>query len=156
MRLKGPPTRFFFGIVRLFSKIFNVSEESPFRVFWYFATEYMLIKPKGSLFTFFGTLRHFLKEKKSKISSFFQKSLRFLSLRYSADFRRSRLVVSSSIIIYNVLQCHKCHIWNYHWLFLYAVSFECLCAYISQIFCSTSYSSYILWLLKHVFWRNNM
>ena len=39
-------------------------------------------------------MRHFLREKKSKISSFFFKKslLRFLSLRYSADFRRSRLV----------------------------------------------------------------
>ena len=44
-------------------------------------------------FTFFGTMRHFLKEKNSKISSFSSKKylLRFLSLRYSADFRRSRL-----------------------------------------------------------------
>ena len=49
-------------------------------------------------FTFFGTMRHFLKEKKSKISSFFlKKSLsRILSLRYSADFRRSRLVFKAS------------------------------------------------------------
>ena len=37
-------------------------------------------------------MRPFLKEKKSKISSFFKSPLRFLSLRYSADFRRSRLV----------------------------------------------------------------
>ena len=45
-------------------------------------------------FTFFGTTRHFPKEKFfSKISSFFQKNvLRFLRLRYSADLRRSRLV----------------------------------------------------------------
>ena len=38
-------------------------------------------------------MRHFLKEKNSIISSFFQKKvLRFLSRRYSANFRRSRLV----------------------------------------------------------------
>ena len=46
-------------------------------------------------FTFFGTVRHFPKEICfSKISSFFSKKnvLRFLSLRYSADLRRSRLV----------------------------------------------------------------
>ena len=31
---QGPPFRFFFGIVRIFfSKIFNVSEESPFGFF---------------------------------------------------------------------------------------------------------------------------
>ena len=39
-------------------------------------------------------MRDFLKEKNSKTSSvFFKKNcLRFLSLKYSADFRRSRLV----------------------------------------------------------------
>ena len=54
----------------------------------------MLINPEGSPFTFFGTMLLFLKEKIfSKSSSFFQKIvLRFLSLRYGADFRRSRLV----------------------------------------------------------------
>ena len=45
-------------------------------------------------FTFFGTVRHFLKEFFfRKFQVFFQKNvLRFLSLRYSADLRRSRLV----------------------------------------------------------------
>ena len=44
-------------------------------------------------FTIFGTMRHFLNEKIQKFQVFFQKSpLRFLSLRYSADYRRSRLV----------------------------------------------------------------
>ena len=39
-------------------------------------------------------MRHFLKEKNQKFQVFFPKKsiLRFLSLRYSADFRRSRLV----------------------------------------------------------------
>ena len=58
----------------------------------------MLIKPKWPpLLHFFGTMRHCLKEKFFNISSFFFKKslLRFLSLRYSADFRRSRLVFSS-------------------------------------------------------------
>ena len=32
----------------------------------YMLTEYMLIKPEGSPFTFFGTMRHFLKEKNQK------------------------------------------------------------------------------------------
>ena len=57
----------------------------------------MLIKLKGSsLFTFFCTVRHFPKEENSKTSSYFSKEhvLRFLSLRYSADFRRSSLVLS--------------------------------------------------------------
>ena len=39
-------------------------------------------------------MRHFLKEKIQKFQVFFQKKvLRFLSLIYSADFRRSRLVL---------------------------------------------------------------
>ena len=52
-------------------------------------------------FTFFGTMRHLPKEKNfRKFQVFSKKSLlRFLSLRYSADFRRSRLVNSSKMII---------------------------------------------------------
>ena len=90
-RLKGPSFQFFFGIVRLFfQKFFNVSKESPFRVFWYFATEYMSIMPKGSPLLLFSALCDiFWKKKYSKTK---KKFLRFLSLRYSADFRRSRLV----------------------------------------------------------------
>ena len=52
----------------------------------------MLIKPKGSPFYIF---RHYatFSERKIISSFFFKKNvLRFLSLRYSADFRRSRLV----------------------------------------------------------------
>ena len=46
---KGPPFQFFFGTVLIFfSKIFNFSKESPLRIFWYFATESMLMNPKGS------------------------------------------------------------------------------------------------------------
>ena len=54
---------------------------------------------KGPLFYIFGTVRHFPKEKFfRKFQVFFQKNvLRFLSLRYSADFRRSRLVILSTI-----------------------------------------------------------
>ena len=51
---------------------------------------------KVSPFTFFGTVRHFPKEKYfRKLQVFFptKNVLRFLSLRYSADFRRSRLVL---------------------------------------------------------------
>ena len=39
-------------------------------------------------------MRHFLKEKKTKISFLKKCLLRFLSLRYSADFGRSRLVLN--------------------------------------------------------------
>ena len=80
-----------FSALQLFSEIFLMSQ-CPLRVFWYFATECMLINPKGSPFTFFGTVRHFPKEFFFENFHFFQKVLRFLSLRYSADFRRSRLV----------------------------------------------------------------
>ena len=55
----------------------------------------MLIKPKGSPLLHFSVLCDIFRKKKfSKIPSFFKKNvLRFLSLRYSADFRRSRLVI---------------------------------------------------------------
>ena len=70
---KKAPFQFFSALCDFFRNFFNVSKESPFR---HYAT--------------------FSERKKSKISSFFPKKnvLRFLSLRYSADFRRSRLVVS--------------------------------------------------------------
>ena len=133
---KGPPFQFFFGTVRIFfSKIFNFSKESPLRIFWYFATESMLMNPKGSpLFIFrhyatfskffskkifkkifknffcfqsrkvifqsyrawkahFGCLESVFKASHEYILGIFRK-LSFLSLRYSADFRRSRLVFS--------------------------------------------------------------
>ena len=135
---KGPPFQFFFGTVRIFfSKIFNFSKESPLRIFWYFATENMLMNPKGSplfIFRHYATFSKFFSKIffKKKFQKNFQKffcfqsrkvifqsyrawkahfgclesvfkafheyilgifrKLSFLSLRYSADFRRSRLV----------------------------------------------------------------
>ena len=62
--------------------------------FEFFATEFMFINQKG----FFGTVRHFPKDKFfQKFQVFFPKKnvWRFLSLRYSADFRRSRLVTTN-------------------------------------------------------------
>ena len=69
-----------------------MSQKSPpFRVFfWYFATEYMLIKPKGFPLLHFLALCDIFWKKKIKKFKFFFKS--YLSLRYSADFRRYRLV----------------------------------------------------------------
>ena len=62
----------------------------------------MLISPEGSPFTFFGTMRLFLKEKNfQKFQIFFQNVLRFLSLRYGADVRRSRVVCRR-------FSCEKC------------------------------------------------
>ena len=61
-----------------FEKIFNVSKGYPLRVFSYFATECMLINPKGS------PLLHF-----SAICDFSKKNvLRFLSLRYGYSLRK--------------------------------------------------------------------
>ena len=53
-RLQRVPPFIFFGTVRIFfRKFFKVSKESPLRIFWYFATECMLVNPKGSpLFIF--------------------------------------------------------------------------------------------------------
>ena len=55
----------------------------------------MLIHPKGSPLLHFSALCDFFERKKFKnYKFFFQKNFfRFLSLRYGADFRRSRLVL---------------------------------------------------------------
>ena len=55
----------------------------------------MLIIPEGFLlFTFFGTKRHFLKEKNSKVQTSVSKKtiLHFLSYKYSADFNCCRFL----------------------------------------------------------------
>ena len=49
-------------------------------------------------FTFFGTMRLLLKENFQKFQFFSKNVLRFLSLRYGADFRRSRLVLQTTDI----------------------------------------------------------
>ena len=79
--------------MRLFSKIFNCLKRVPLSSFLIFCNRIYVNKAQRvPPFTFFGTMRHFPKEKNSKISSLKKNVLRFLSLRYSADFRRSRLV----------------------------------------------------------------
>ena len=109
--------------MRLVFEIFKVFKGSPFYFFLVFAPEWILKKPEGPPFTFFGTMRLlkiliFRKLKKksklfnvSEVLHFFDilqqtgfsksqrvplatilKALRFLSLGYGADFRRSRLV----------------------------------------------------------------
>ena len=87
---KGTPSLEYFRLCETFFS--NVLKRSPLRVFSYFATECMLINPKGSPLLLFSAL--FLEEIFfQKLQVFFRKIvLRFLSLRYSADFRRSRLV----------------------------------------------------------------
>ena len=68
----------------------------PFEFFYYFATECVFINQKGSPRLHFSALRDVFRKKFffRKFQVFFQKNvLRFLSLRYSADLRRSRLVL---------------------------------------------------------------
>ena len=63
-------------------------------------------------------MRLFLKEKNLKISIFFQNVLRFLSLRYGADLRRSRLVSfffvrpQTSSCMYHFLQTSLVHVYS--------------------------------------------
>ena len=92
------PFNFFRHCANFFWKFFNASKESPLWVFRYFATKCMLMNPKGSPFYIFRHYVTFSERKKLKISNFFytKSLLRFLSLRYSADLRRSRLVYIAS------------------------------------------------------------
>ena len=112
---KGPPFGFFSALCDFFPKFFCLQRVPPFIfyffnvtyktgrasrvplwVFWYFATECLLINPEGSPLLHFSALCDFFWKKKffQKFQFFSKKSvLRFLSLRYGADFRRSRLVL---------------------------------------------------------------
>ena len=88
---------FFRHCATFFRKFFNVPKGSPLWVFWYFATECLLINPEGSPLLHFSALCDFFWKKNffQKFQFFSKKSvIRFLSLRYGADFRRSRLVSS--------------------------------------------------------------
>ena len=98
--LKGPPLEIFRHCATFFSKLLNVPKGSPLRVFWNFATKSMLINPKWSPPLHFLALCDIFRKKKiQKFQVFSQKNvLRFLSLRYSADFRRSRLFGFNSAI----------------------------------------------------------
>ena len=65
---KGSHLSFFFRhCANYFSKVFNVSKESPLQIFCYFATESMFMNLKGSPHFIFGTMRRF--------RSFFQKKI---------------------------------------------------------------------------------
>ena len=74
----------FFGTVRnvFFRKFFKVSKESPLQVFWYFATESMLMNPKGSpffIFRHYATFSKFFSKKK------FQKNFQILFCSQSGN-----------------------------------------------------------------------
>ena len=97
--LKGPTFGFFSALSSFFAKLF-MSPKGPPSSFLNFATECMLINPKGSFF----------ERKKFKNFKFFSKKnvLRFLSPRNSADFRRSRLVFfrqAKELTLYVPLLC---------------------------------------------------
>ena len=81
-----------------------MSQRVPPLSFLLFCSRMYVYKSKRVLFYFFWHYATFFDRKNSKISSFFSKKIsRFLSLRYSADFRRSRLVSSCMGIIW--LKC---------------------------------------------------
>ena len=91
-----PPLNFFRHCATFFRNFFNVPKGSPLGVFCYFATECVFINQKGPPFYIFRHYATFSERKIffRKFQVFFQKNvLRFLRLRYSADLRRSRLVL---------------------------------------------------------------
>ena len=59
-----PPLDFFRNCETFFRKFFNVPKGSPLWVFWYFATECLLINPEGSPFYIF---RHYATSFERKI-----------------------------------------------------------------------------------------
>ena len=63
-----PPLDFFRNCATFFRKFFNVPKGSPLWVFWYFATECLLINPEGSPLLHFSALCDFFWKK-----NFFQK-----------------------------------------------------------------------------------
>ena len=96
---KGSPFGFFSELCDFFSKIFFSKN-----FFFENKTECLLINPEGSPLLHFSALCDFFWKKFffQKFQFFSKKSvLRFLSLRYGAEFRRSRLV-------YNKDNCQGC------------------------------------------------
>ena len=92
IRTRGSPFQFF-RTVRLFFRNLFCVKRVPLQVFWYFAANWKFKKPKRSPFRIFGWDFFWMITFRPK-HVFFQllKTLRCLSLRYSADFSRSRLV----------------------------------------------------------------
>ena len=104
VRPKGPPFGFFFGTMRLFSKIFEIYQRVPPWIFLKFSVCRKRWMSLNGLFLSFSALcdlKNTFFQKKIKI--FFWKKIFFqifpivvpwifLSLRYGADLGRSRLV----------------------------------------------------------------
>ena len=91
-----PPLDFFRNCATFFRKFFNVPKGSPFEFLIFCNGMFVDKSRRVPTFTFFGTMRLLLKKFFFQKFQFFSKKsvLRFLSLRYGADFRRSRLVSS--------------------------------------------------------------
>ena len=67
------PFGFFWHCATFFRKFLNVPKGSPLRVFWYFATECMLINPEGFPFYIFRHYATFFERKKIQKFQFFFK-----------------------------------------------------------------------------------
>ena len=123
-----------FGLVRLFSQIFQMSPKGPPFIFFYFSKEWMFKNSQMPPFTIVGTMRLTEDQKNSKN---FQKNnlffphvgfveentwhievlLLFLSLRYGADLCRSRLILIHkgkyrSIFEVPILQSYEMNMWT--------------------------------------------
>ena len=99
-RAQRVPPLNFFGIVPLCFENFSMSPKVPSFEFLIFCNILYVNKYKiVPRFTFFDTMRHFSKEKNV---------LRFLSLRYSADFRRSRFISTPFDINITYFYCLLC------------------------------------------------
>ena len=90
---KGP-LWIFFGTVRLFFENCFMHPKGPPSSFLIFCNGMYVNKSRRVPFYIFRHYATFFERKKFKTFTFFQNVLRFLSLRYSADFRCSRLVLS--------------------------------------------------------------
>ena len=94
-RASRVPIWIFLSLCDFFSKIFKSPQKVPPSGFLIFCNGMYVNKSRRvPPLTFFGTIQRFFERKKNKkFQDFLQKNvLRFLSLRYGADFRRSRLV----------------------------------------------------------------
>ena len=131
VRPKGPPFGFFFGTMRLFSKIFEIYQRVPPWIFLKFSVCRKRWMSLNGLFLSFSALcdlkNTFFSKKNQKIffwkKNFFQifpivVPWIFLSLRYGADLGRSRLVHQ------NFCSISPCVIIIIHWG-LFSQSHEC-------------------------------
>ena len=95
-RLKGPPFDFVSALCDFFfENLLKFPKGPPLEFFLLFCKECMFGNQKGSPLLYFSALCDIFRKKNfRKFQVFFSKKnvSRFLSLRYSADFRRSRLV----------------------------------------------------------------